>query len=142
VPLVWIKNLPPGDGTDGYPTFCDEVVYTGIEIDHLLSQGGRRPKYSLDPTLMIKDPAAPTGELAAGNALRAETPSCWRSPALPRQRWRQRGLGHEGPRVVAARACSAGVAGGASSWPSIFPGAGSEVEHRAFQVILEVLRAI
>lgn len=69
VPLVWIKNLPGGDETDGRPTFSDEAVETGIEIDYQLSQAGRGLKYSADPTLLIKEPAqGEGGRLVKGGA--------------------------------------------------------------------------
>jgi hypothetical protein len=57
VPLVWVKNLPGGDGVDGCPTFPIEAIDTQIEADYLLSQGGRGLKYQSDPTLHIKEPA-------------------------------------------------------------------------------------
>jgi len=57
VPVVWVKNLPGGDEIDGLPTFPDEAIETGIEIDYQLSQAGRGLKYSSDPTLLIKEPA-------------------------------------------------------------------------------------
>jgi hypothetical protein len=65
VPLVWTKNLPGPlplhDGgrsdVDGDCTFR-LALDTGIEIDYLLSQGGRGLKYTMDPTLMIKEPPA------------------------------------------------------------------------------------
>ena len=57
VPIVWIKNLPGGDDTDGECTFSSEVIDTQIEIDYQLSQAGRGLKYSSDPTLLIKEPA-------------------------------------------------------------------------------------
>jgi hypothetical protein len=71
VPMVWVRNLPGPDEIDGAPTFPEELVRTSIEIDYLLSQNGRGLKYSLDPTLLIKEPAAPSGEIikGAGNAL-------------------------------------------------------------------------
>ena len=69
VPLVWIRNLPGGSGPDGGCTF-KAAIHTQIEIDYQLSQAGRGLKYSSDPQLVIKEPAA-EGELvkAAGNAL-------------------------------------------------------------------------
>ena len=70
VPLVWIRNLPGGDALDGWCTFrC--AIDSQIEIDYQLSQAGRGLKYSSDPTLLIKEPAAPDGEIVkgAGNAL-------------------------------------------------------------------------
>ena len=74
VPLVWIKNLPgpsaSGDANDGACTFR-AAIETQIEIDYQLSQAGRGLKYSSDPTLLIKEPAAGDGEIVkgAGNAL-------------------------------------------------------------------------
>ena len=46
-------------------------MHTQVEIDYQLSQVGRGLKYSSDPTLILKDPALPDGELikGAGNAL-------------------------------------------------------------------------
>ncbi len=58
VPMVWIKNLPGGDGADGACTFLGGLN-TEIEADYQLSQGGRGLKYSSDPTLLIKEPAGP-----------------------------------------------------------------------------------
>ena len=58
VPMVWIKNLPGGDGVDGACTFSGGID-TEIEADYQLSQGGRGLKYSSDPTLLIKEPAGP-----------------------------------------------------------------------------------
>ena len=74
VPLVWIKNLPgpsaSGDTNDGACTFR-AAIETQIEIDYQLSQAGRGLKYSSDPTLLIKEPAAGDAEIikGAGNAL-------------------------------------------------------------------------
>lgn len=70
VPLVWIKNLPGGDGVDGACTFR-AAIDTNIEIDYQLSQAGRGLKYSSDPTLLIKEPATSDQEIVkgAGNAL-------------------------------------------------------------------------
>jgi hypothetical protein len=70
VPLVWIKNLPGGDGVDGACTFR-AAIETNIEIDYQLSQAGRGLKYSSDPTLLIKEPATSDSEIVkgAGNAL-------------------------------------------------------------------------
>jgi hypothetical protein len=53
VPLIWIKNLPGCDEVDGEPTFSDELVETGIEIEYLLSQNGRGLKYASQPTTVI-----------------------------------------------------------------------------------------
>ncbi|HVY13724.1 MAG TPA: hypothetical protein VHB27_00750 [Rhodopila sp.] len=74
VPIVWIKNLPgrstTGDPADGACTFS-AAIHSQVEIDYQLSQVGRGLKYSSDPTLLLKDPALPDGELVkgAGNAL-------------------------------------------------------------------------
>jgi hypothetical protein len=70
VPLVWIRNLPGGDEIDGACTFRP-AIETAIEIDYQLSQAGRGLKYSSDPTLLIKEPALPDGEVVkgGGNAL-------------------------------------------------------------------------
>ncbi len=70
VPMVWVRNLPGGDDTDGACTFR-AAIETSIEIDYQLSQAGRGLKYSSDPTLLIKEPVASDGELvkSAGNAL-------------------------------------------------------------------------
>ncbi len=70
VPVVWIRNLPGGDGVDGACTFR-AAVETNIEIDYQLSQAGRGLKYSSDPTLLIKEPATSETEIVkgAGNAL-------------------------------------------------------------------------
>lgn len=72
VPVVWIKNLPGGDAIDGECTFPPEAIETAIEIDYTLSQNGRGLRYSLDPTLMIKEPAVDNdGKMikGGGNAL-------------------------------------------------------------------------
>jgi hypothetical protein len=74
VPIVWIRNLPglptTGDACDGVCTFA-AAMHTQVEIDYQLSQVGRGLKYSSDPTLLLKDPTLPDGELirGAGNAL-------------------------------------------------------------------------
>jgi Phage portal protein, SPP1 Gp6-like len=71
VPVEWVKNLPGGEGVDGACTFWD-AIDTSIEIDYQLSQAGRGLKYSSDPTLLIKEPAAgDDGQIikGAGNAL-------------------------------------------------------------------------
>lgn len=74
VPIVWIKNLPGGNGIDGEPTFPLEAIDMQIECDYLLSQGGRGLKYQSDPTLVIKETpyggdAAPPRVKGAANAL-------------------------------------------------------------------------
>jgi hypothetical protein len=74
VPIVWIKNLPgsaaTGDNADGACTFA-AAMHTQVEIDYQLSQVGRGLKYSSDPTLLLKEPSFPGGEIikGAGNAL-------------------------------------------------------------------------
>ncbi len=70
VPMVWIRNLPGGDGVDGACTFR-AAIDSNIEIDYQLSQAGRGLKYSSDPTLLIKEPATSDSEIVkgAGNAL-------------------------------------------------------------------------
>lgn len=57
VPMVWLRNLPGGTGIDGACTFA-AAIDTAIEIDYQLSQGGRGLKYSSDPLLVVKEPAA------------------------------------------------------------------------------------
>ncbi len=71
VPVVWIKNLPGGNGIDGTCTFPAEAIDTGIEIDYQLSQVGRGLKYSSDPTLLIKEPIYSDGTMvrSASNAI-------------------------------------------------------------------------
>jgi hypothetical protein len=70
VPLVWVRNLPGGEGIDGACTFRP-AIESMIEIDYQLSQAGRGLKYSSDPTLLIKEPAGAEGPLVrgGGNAL-------------------------------------------------------------------------
>jgi len=74
VPIVWIRNLPGPSSTgatcDGACTFRP-AIETQIEIDYQLSQAGRGLKYSSDPTLLLKEPAATGNEIlrGAGNAL-------------------------------------------------------------------------
>jgi hypothetical protein len=67
VPIVWVRNLPGGDGVDGNCTF-KAAIDTAIEIDYQLSQAGRGLKYSSDPTLLIKEPAGFDGEMVRGAA--------------------------------------------------------------------------
>lgn len=60
VPIVWIKNLRGAASTiDGACTF-KPAIDSQIEIEYQLSQGGRGLRYSSDPTLLIKEPAAPS----------------------------------------------------------------------------------
>jgi len=65
VPIEWIRNLPGGSVTgaacDGACTFKPGID-TQIELEYQLSQAGRGLKYSSDPTLVVKEPAAPEGE--------------------------------------------------------------------------------
>jgi hypothetical protein len=71
VPAVWVRNLPSCDEVDGEATFRP-AIETQIEIEYLLSQGGRGLKYQSDPLLLIREPAAPEGGdiiRSAGNAL-------------------------------------------------------------------------
>ena len=70
VPVVWVKNLPGGEGVDGACTFRS-AIESMIEIDYQLSQAGRGLKYSSDPTLLIKEPAGQEGDIVrgGGNAL-------------------------------------------------------------------------
>lgn len=66
VPIVWIKNLPGGNGIDGECTFR-QAIDTSIELDYQLSQAGRGLKYSADPELLLKDPAYDgSGEIVKG----------------------------------------------------------------------------
>lgn len=58
VPAVWIKNLPkPGTKgfaeVDGACTFAPAIDIS-IEIDYLLSQGGRGLKYASDPMVVFR----------------------------------------------------------------------------------------
>jgi hypothetical protein len=74
VPMVWIRNLPGPSATgapcDGACTF-KPAIDTQIEIEYQLSQAGRGLKYSSDPTLVVKEPAAADEQFVkgAGNAL-------------------------------------------------------------------------
>ena len=67
VPMVWVRNLPGGNGIDGACTFR-AAVETGIEIDYQLSQAGRGLKYSSDPTLLIREPAGLDSTMVRGAA--------------------------------------------------------------------------
>ena len=68
VPIVWIRNLPGGDGIDGKCTFPDEAIDTQIEIDYQLSQAGRGLKFMSDPTLVIRNEASSGAPLVKGAA--------------------------------------------------------------------------
>ena len=70
VPVVWVRNLPCDrqDDVDGACTFA-RAIETTVEIDYQLSQAGRALKYSADPTLLIREPAASeAGDLVRGAA--------------------------------------------------------------------------
>ena len=67
VPIVWVRNLPGGDGVDGACTFR-AAMETSIEIDYQLSQAGRGLKYSSDPTLLIREPAGLDRTMVRGAA--------------------------------------------------------------------------
>jgi hypothetical protein len=67
VPMVWVRNLPGGDEIDGICTF-QRGLDDCIEIDYLLSQGGRALKYASDPKLVIKDSAGDDAKLTGGAA--------------------------------------------------------------------------
>lgn len=64
-PMVWIRNLPGGDETDGACTFAP-AISTVMEIDYQMSQAGRGLRYSSDPTLLIKEPAVREGQQVQG----------------------------------------------------------------------------
>lgn len=58
VPAIWIKNLPKVSSrgfneTDGDCTFASAIDFI-IEMDYLLSQGGRGLKYSADPLVVFR----------------------------------------------------------------------------------------
>lgn len=57
-PAIWIKNLPGGNSVDGACTFAAGID-TVIELDYLLSQGGRGLKYASDPTMVITGEVQP-----------------------------------------------------------------------------------
>ncbi len=71
VPIAWIRNLSGGDDIDGECTFR-AAIETQIEIDYQLSQAGRGLKYSSDPTLLIKEPAADAGQMQRNGRHRAD----------------------------------------------------------------------
>ena len=69
VPMVWIKNLPGGDGVDGLCTFR-AAAETIVELDYLLSAGHRALMYQAAPRLVVKEPADQDGlRLGPGDAL-------------------------------------------------------------------------
>ena len=71
VPIIWVKNLPGGDDIDGACTF-KRGIDNVIELDYLMSQGGRGLKYASDPTLVLKsenDPGRPVHVGGAASAL-------------------------------------------------------------------------
>ncbi len=57
-PMIWVRNLPGGNGPDGSSTMIREALDTQIEIDYQLSQAGRGLRYAADPTLLIKQPVS------------------------------------------------------------------------------------
>jgi hypothetical protein len=82
VPWVWVKNLPgklrlvdasDASGASKAPRYSEidgactfmAAIDSMIEIEYQLSQEGRGLKYSMDPTLLVKEPAAPTSAAAA-----------------------------------------------------------------------------
>lgn len=69
-PMVWVRNLPGGDGFDGACTFRS-AIETQITIEYQLSQADRGLKYSSDPTLLLKTDGLTGGEVQKGgdNAL-------------------------------------------------------------------------
>jgi hypothetical protein len=72
VPMIWIRNLPGGDSTDGTPSFCDEAIETQIEIEYQMTQAARALRYAGDPTLLIKEPSGSDGKdmvRSASNAI-------------------------------------------------------------------------
>lgn len=56
VPIIWIKNIPKTESTDGMCTF-EKIIDMSIEINYQLSQLGRGLKYNSDPTLVVKNPS-------------------------------------------------------------------------------------
>jgi hypothetical protein len=70
VPLIWVRNLPGGDRVDGCSTFA-RAIDTVVELDYLLSQGGRGLKYSSDPTLVLKGGDENAGTAHTGGAASA-----------------------------------------------------------------------
>lgn len=74
VPVVWIRNLGAGSGTepDGECSF-EKAIDTIIEADYLLSQAGRGLKYGSDPTLVLKTPDIMEGVARQGGAASALT---------------------------------------------------------------------
>ncbi len=69
VPIVWVRNLPGGDGPDGQCTF-EAAIDTVIEGDYLLSQAGRGLNYSSDPkTVLTINGTTPDLIGGAANAL-------------------------------------------------------------------------
>lgn len=70
-PMVWVKNLPGGDDTDGTSTFDPIGISNEIEMDYQMSQGGRGLKYTSAPTTVIKtsDPKGAEHEHVVGDAI-------------------------------------------------------------------------
>ena len=86
-PMTWVRNLPGGnaEGIDGACTFATGLD-TVIELDYLLSQGGRGLKSASDPTLVITGDAGSAPKVGgSANALCLEVGDahiCWRSAAV------------------------------------------------------------
>lgn len=57
VPAIWIKNTDDDQHIDGECTF-ESIIDIGVQIDYLLSQQARALTYSLDPTIVIKNPSS------------------------------------------------------------------------------------
>jgi hypothetical protein len=66
-PLVWIKNLPGGDGVDGACTF-EAAIDTSIVIDYLLSMGNRALTFTADPKLVIINPSGEEKPITGGSS--------------------------------------------------------------------------
>ena len=67
LPIVWIRNLPGGDSSDGACTF-EAAIDTVIEIDYQLSQAGRSLRYAGDPRLVVRDVGGENRPLTGGAA--------------------------------------------------------------------------
>ena len=71
VPMVWVRNLPGGDDTDGACTFR-AAIETAIEIDYQLSQAGRGLE------ILLRSHAAHQGAGGHGRRDRARRGQCAR----------------------------------------------------------------
>jgi hypothetical protein len=67
VPIVWIKNLPGGEGCDGACTF-EPGIDSVIELDYMESQADRAMRYMGDPKLIIKGKLSSAEDLTASAA--------------------------------------------------------------------------